>query len=252
MPEEGGGRERRRWPRAPLRGEITGQIYTEHAAPILDLSEGGALVEVPCALRPREVYSVRLVIGPDRVLMLKASVVRSYVHRFETAGEGETRVRYQAALHFVSLSASDRDLLRRRIAGEMPLEPAGLTAAPPAAPTAATAPLPEDRREATRVETEGALAGQVGLHLESRVLILTPGGMTVRMPFSPQLGSTLTCTLDVGGVPVQARGIVRDAQADPQLGERLDYVVGLEFVDVAEPTKALIEAYVARQSSQNG
>ena len=80
MTSDGGGRERRRWPRAPLAGEVVGHIYTEHAAPILDLSQGGALIEVPCALRPRSVYSVRLVIGPGTVLMLKATVVRSYVH----------------------------------------------------------------------------------------------------------------------------------------------------------------------------
>jgi len=92
MTKEGSGRDRRRWPGAPLRGKVVGQIYTEHAAPIVDLSEGGALLEVPCALRPRSVYSVRLVLGPGTVLMLKASVVRSYVHRVESAGEGETQI----------------------------------------------------------------------------------------------------------------------------------------------------------------
>ena len=49
------GDERRRWPRIPVRGEIVGQIYTETAAPLLDLSEGGALLEVPCVLRPRAI-----------------------------------------------------------------------------------------------------------------------------------------------------------------------------------------------------
>src|SRR5688500_3530165 len=113
MTMESGGRERRRWPRAPLGGDVVGQIYTEHAAPFLDLAEGGALVEVPCALRPRSLYSVRLVIGPGMVLMLKATVVRSYVHHLENAGQGETRVRYQAALQFVDLRPADQELLRR-------------------------------------------------------------------------------------------------------------------------------------------
>src|SRR5688572_30731845 len=116
----GGGRERRRWPRAPLRGEVVGQIYTEHAAPILDLSEGGALVEVPCALRPSSVYSVRLMIAQGVVLTLKATVVRSYVHRFESAGQGEMSVRYHAALQFVDLRATDQELLRKRIAETAP------------------------------------------------------------------------------------------------------------------------------------
>jgi PilZ domain-containing protein len=198
-------------------------------------------VEVPCALRPRSVYSVRLVMGPDTVLLLRASVVRSYVHRFENAGEGETRVRYQAALQFVNLRPADQELLRRRIAGEAPFGAAGLTATGPG-PTEVEAAA--ERREAARVGIEGALAGQVGLHLNSRVLSLSPGGMMVRMPFSPQLGSVITCTLDVGGIPVQVRGIVRDTREEATAAESADFIVGLEFIDVPDETRALIEAYL--------
>jgi hypothetical protein len=244
MASDSGGRERRRWPRAPLGGEVVGRIYTEHAAPILDLSEGGALIEVPCALRPRSVYSVRLVIGPGIVLMLKASVVRSYVHHFENAGEGEMRVRYQAALQFVDLRAADQELLRRRIAGEALLFAAGLT---DTGQTTDGEP-PVERRDFMRVDLEGALAGEVGLHLESRVLMLSPGGMTVRMPFCPELGSIVTCALEGVGVPAQVRGIVRDThQAAPE-SERLDFIVGLEFIDVQEEARMLIEAYLDRKA----
>jgi hypothetical protein len=110
--------DRRRWPRIPVRGEIVGQIYTETAAPIVDLSEGGALLEVPCVLRPRSLYTLRLVLGRSVALTLKASVVRSYVHHFEDAGGGETRVRYQAALQFVEVGDADRSLLRQRLSGD--------------------------------------------------------------------------------------------------------------------------------------
>jgi len=110
--------DRRRWPRIPVRGEIVGQIYTETAAPIVDLSEGGALLEVPCVLRPRSLYTLRLVLGRSVALTLKASVVRSYVHHFEDAGDGETRVRYQAALQFVEMGDPERFLLRQRLSGE--------------------------------------------------------------------------------------------------------------------------------------
>lgn len=244
MTGDSGGRERRRWPRAPLKGEVVGHIYTEHAAPILDLSEGGALLEVPCVLRPRTVYSVRLVIGPGTVLMLKASVVRSYVHHFESAGEGETRVRYQAALQFIDVQPADQELLRRRIAGESPVFPAQLT---DISQTAGSEPSVE-RRDFMRVDLEGALAGEVGLHLESRVLILSPGGMTVRMPFSPELGSIVTCTLDVDGVPTQVRGIVRDAHQEAPESERKDFVVSLAFIDVSDETRILIEAYLERKA----
>jgi hypothetical protein len=244
MTSDGGGRERRRWPRASLKGEVVGRIYTEHAAPILDLSEGGALVEVPCVLRPRSVYSVRLGIGPGTVLMLKATVVRSYVHRFDSAGEGESQVRYQAALQFVDLRPADQEMLRRRISGEAPPFTAGLTEAGP--PVDGEPPV--ERRDSMRVDPEGALAGEVGLHLESRVLILTPGGMTVRMPFRPEIGSTMTCTLDFDGAPMQMRGIVRDAHQEVAEGERLDFIVGLEFIDVQEGARIRIASYLERMA----
>lgn len=244
MASDSGGRERRRWRRAPLGGEVVGRIYTEHAAPILDLSEGGALIEVPCALRPRSVYSVRLVMGPGTVLMLKASVVRSYVHHFEDAGKGETRVRYQAALQFVDLRAADQELLRRRIAGEALLCAADLTDTS----QATDGEPPVERRDFMRVDLEGALAGEVGLNLESRVLMLSPGGMTIRMPFSPELGSIMTCTLDVDGVPAQVRGIVRDTHHEAPASERLDFIVGLEFIEIQEEARMLIVAYLDRKA----
>src|SRR5207244_4689161 len=173
-----------------------GQIYTEHAAPIVDLSEGGALLEVPCALRPRSVYSVRLALGPGTVLMLKASVVRSYVHRVESAGEGETQIRYQVALQFVDLRPSDQELLRQRLASEATPEVAGLTETPPVGSDRTSV----ERRASRRADLARPVAGEAGLHLESRVLMLSPGGMTVRVPFRPQIDSAVTCRHDIAGV----------------------------------------------------
>jgi hypothetical protein len=225
-----------------LRGKVVGQIYTEHAAPIVDLSEGGALLEVPCALRPRSVYSVRLTLGAHTVLMLKASVVRSYVHRVESAGEGETQIRYQVALQFVDLKPSDQELLRQRLASEATPEIAGITETP----SAATDQPPIERRDSLRVDLARAVAGEVGLHLESRVLMLSAGGMTVRMPFRPEIGSTVACTLDIDGVPSQLRGVVRDTHQDGTEIDHSDFVVGVEFIDLSDKARASIEAYVAR------
>jgi hypothetical protein len=111
------GRNRRKFPRVPVRGEVSGRIHTVASAPVLDLSEGGALLEVPCALRPRSLYSLRLSLGEGRVLTLQSSVVRSYVHSFEAVGDGENRVQYRAAIQFLNLSDADRELLRVRLYG---------------------------------------------------------------------------------------------------------------------------------------
>jgi hypothetical protein len=114
-------RNRRRFPRVPVHGEVSGRIHTVASAPVLDLSEGGALLEVPCVLRPRSLYSFRLSLGEGKVLTLQSSVVRSYVHSVETIADGETRVQYRAAIQFLNVSEADLALLRERLyAGAQP------------------------------------------------------------------------------------------------------------------------------------
>jgi len=112
--------DRRRWPRVPVLGQAHGRIYTEAAAPILDLSEGGALLDVPCALRPRSLHSLRLALEDGQVVSLMASVVRSHAHLIEPIGSGESRVRYRAAVQFVGISDTTRELLRQRVGGAPP------------------------------------------------------------------------------------------------------------------------------------
>ncbi len=267
---DGKGDERRRWPRVPVRGEMVGQIYTETAAPILDLSEGGALLEVPCVLRPRANYTLRLALGQGAVLMLRASVVRSYAHHFESIGHGESRLRYHAALQFVNMSERERELLRLRLSGDAslagalgarlkPLPDEHAHAAPGAdAPHAEPDPLltaswppgetPGERRDSARVSVEGRVEGEVGLLLESRVLTLSPGGMMVRMPFAPELGSAVTCSLQVGGETIRVRGVVRNAAKEGADEKAAHHVVGLEFVDLGQPARASIEKYLATSS----
>ena len=64
--------------------------------------------------------------------------------------------------------------------------------------------------------------------------------MTVRMPFSPQLGSIVTCSLDVDGVLVRVRGIVRDTHPEAPESEGLDSIVGLEFIGVQDEARMRI------------
>lgn len=265
---------RRRFPRTPVHGEIVGQIYTETAAPVLDLSEGGALLEVPCVLRPRSFYTLRLALGHGAVMLLKTSVVRSYVHHLETVGEGETRVRYHAALQFMEIPEPDRVLLRLRIAGDASvagavgarLKPADheanvntphVDAASPPAPDPLLVgawphkePADPERRDSERVQVEGRIEGEVGLRLESRVLMLSEGGMTARMPFAPEIGSMVGCALEIEAEPVEVRAVVRDTHKEDSAGETPVHVVGLEFLNLSEGVRSRIQAYVARRLQQ--
>lgn len=249
------GSDRRRWRRLEVHGEIVGQIYTETAAPILDLSEGGALLEVPCVLRPRSLYNLRLNLGQGTQLLLKSTVVRSYVHHFEPVGEGESRIRYHAALQFVDLSHADRNALRRRVAGELPgMASASLDLHTPSEPDPLLAhggPPAEpllDRRDSERVTFEGSFEGEVGLHLEARVVMLSEGGMRVRMPFSPLAGSFVASVLDVDGERVQVRAVVRNSFEEAQDDETV-YEVGLEFVEISDHARARIADYMSRRKT---
>jgi hypothetical protein len=253
--------ERRRWPRTPVHGELVGQIYTETAAPVIDLSEGGALIEVPCVLRPRSFYTLRLALGKGAVLLLKATVVRSQVHTLEKIGQAETRVRYHAALHFIELSERERDFLRLRVEGhhsvagtlDASLKPhdAGVAAVEPDPLLSQGWPEPiqylPERRDAPRATLEGDVRGEVGLHLESQVLMLSPGGMTVAMPFAPQAGSSVSCSLEIDGQRVRVRAVVRDSHLEPGEGEASRYIVGLEFVELHDAERSQIANFLSRR-----
>ncbi len=111
MAEEWSGRERRKHPRVPLKGEVKGKIHTVSAAPIIDLSVEGALLEVPCALKPRSLYTMRLALSPTEHLEVKGKVIRSYVHGFERNERGETVIKYRAAVQFQAITGAHKETL---------------------------------------------------------------------------------------------------------------------------------------------
>lgn len=114
MAKDGGGKERRKRPRIPVKGEVAGRIHTIAQAPVVDISETGALLEVGAVLRPGTLYVLRLSFGPELHLTLRSRIVRTYVHSFQSTG-GESVVTYRAAVEFIELSDSDRQLLRTHI-----------------------------------------------------------------------------------------------------------------------------------------
>lgn len=113
--DDSGVKDRRRGPRVAVNGEVSGRIYTATAAPVLDLSETGALLEVSAALRPGSIYTLRLSVSPERELSLKTRVVRTYVHSFRPKEGGESVVTYRAAVEFLEVPEPERALLRQHI-----------------------------------------------------------------------------------------------------------------------------------------
>jgi PilZ domain len=110
------GRERRKHPRVPLqKGEISVRIHTIAAAPVIDISDHGALLEVGTVLRPGTPYVLRLSFGGDRQLNVKCRVVRTFVHSSQPQGGGESMLTYRAAVEFIDMSDEDRELVRVHI-----------------------------------------------------------------------------------------------------------------------------------------
>ncbi|HWX23621.1 MAG TPA: PilZ domain-containing protein [Vicinamibacteria bacterium] len=114
MPDTGG-RERRKRARVAVDGDVLGRISSVSAAPVLNISETGALLEVASVLRPGSIYMLRLPLAPGRQLNLKSRVVRSYVHGFQQKEGGESVVQYRAAVEFLDHTEEDLRELREHI-----------------------------------------------------------------------------------------------------------------------------------------
>jgi hypothetical protein len=77
--------------------------------------------------------------------------------------------------------------------------------------------------------------------------MLSHGGMLVQMPFAPQIGAMVNCSLVMDGQPIQLDAIVRHAHEESIDEVNPPHAVGLEFLGRSGPARAAIEAYVARR-----
>jgi hypothetical protein len=98
-----------------VHGDVLGKIHATSPAPVVNLSETGALVEVDCVLRPGTVQMLRLPLRGAGELILRCRVVRSFIHGFDRAAGEESVVRYRAALEFVGLTDEERAALRAHL-----------------------------------------------------------------------------------------------------------------------------------------
>ena len=108
-------RDRRVRARVAIHGDVLGKIHATSPAPVVNLSETGALVEVDCVLRPGTVQMLRLPLPGAGELTLRCRVVRSFIHGFDHASGEDSLVRYRAALEFVGLTDEERAALRAQV-----------------------------------------------------------------------------------------------------------------------------------------
>lgn len=93
-------RDRRRRPRWLVGGQFVVQIGPFHEASLIDISEGGALVEHMSPVRPGSNSFLTLSIHRQKV-GLKCQAVRSAAHRCHVGSNGERDVIYRTGLEFM-------------------------------------------------------------------------------------------------------------------------------------------------------
>ncbi len=86
--------ERRRHPRMPVHGAISGKIHTFAEAQVINLSRSGALLQVLNNPTIGAVYPLRLSFLNLEPLELKAKVVRCEAHAVRRNDEGESTIVY--------------------------------------------------------------------------------------------------------------------------------------------------------------
>ena len=84
---------------------------------LVDISETGALVQVPSSLAPDKPVTLSLE-SSDTLLRLPGRVVRSIPHQLELAAATLARKEYKVAVEFSELPSEQVEALRRLIKNE--------------------------------------------------------------------------------------------------------------------------------------
>jgi c-di-GMP-binding flagellar brake protein YcgR len=98
-------------------------------------------------------------------------------------------------------------------------------------------------REARRVETLGLWSAR--LSLDADIHEISAGGLGMRLPFNPQVGTEYSLSLTLFEQNFDAVAIVRDVQRRED-GEGLPtYIVGMEFMQIDAAQRDLLQKFVA-------
>ena len=102
--------DRRRHLRYQMGKKLTGWITSNRQASILDISQGGALIEHTNLVRPGTLSFLTICVDGQDV-SLRCRVVRSALYRYEVRPNGEREHVYRTGLEFSSLSEDAQRLL---------------------------------------------------------------------------------------------------------------------------------------------
>ncbi len=103
-----------------------------------------------------------------------------------------------------------------------------------------------ERRSAVRLRAKG-ITGDLFLDLDYEVRFVSAGGMMVRLPLAPEIGSAHAFSLDFGGQALDLRGVVRNFQPVVAEGGLPAYDVGIEFESLTDSDRQFLADFVARR-----
>jgi hypothetical protein len=111
--------------------------------------------------------------------------------------------------------------------------------------------MPEEKRDAERVNTPGQITGEVTIYQPMTVLDISELGAQIETTFQLQLEALHEFRLSLGSRSV----VVKGRTVHCEIGELRDGVVvyraGVEFVEVSQHAQLAIDAFVeARRSAQ--
>ena len=101
-----------------------------------------------------------------------------------------------------------------------------------------------ERRRHDRIPLAGRVVGQATVLAEFRVVTLSETGASLEMEMPLALGSRCDLSLNLSHLAVDLRGRVVSVRPEGEPGR---YVVGVDFDDVEEMDRALLESYLERE-----
>jgi hypothetical protein len=103
--------------------------------------------------------------------------------------------------------------------------------------------IESERRSAVRLRARG-IQGDLFLDLDYEVRFVSTGGMMVRLPLAPEIGSAHAFSLDFGGRELDLRGVVRNFQAVVAEDGLPAYDVGIEFESLTDMDRSFLADFV--------
>lgn len=253
------GSERRRHPRVPVHGKVSGKIHAFAEAEVINLSRSGALLQVPNSPAIGALYPLRLSFSNLEPLELKAKVVRCEAYENRRNGEGESTMVFRVGVIFTELTKSQEQVINEittkvgeaSVQAHLSMEAldndlVDVPNAPFTTPALSHPPAPSPKRikrQAPRAITAGQLQSQIFFRLDAEVLQISPIGMAVKVPTPLPKGATRTFTIAVENQTLDLVGKVANC-TKLQSGESPSYKVGVEFVGLDEQTQQLLTSYV--------